>query len=450
MSADMQKRFKQECQDRGIWAGGKVATHQDLSGYFFSRCVELYLRSGGLIAFVMPYAAMNRKQFEGFRTGKWEVKVGRIVVSRIECRFEEAWMFDEHVQPLFPVPSCVLFARSTNAGRLPATVARFRGKLPSRNPPPDAAESALASATAPWPAAPKMEGGSAYRERFSQGANMVPRMLAVVESVAATGVGTNAATPLVRSRKNNQEKEPWRSLPPLQMTLEREALRQLYLGESVAPYRMLDPVLSMIPWDGAKLLDSAGAGLAGMPGLSLWLAQAEGLWTKHRSPTTTISLLEQFNYYQKLSGQFPIAPLRVLYSKAGSLPAAAVLRSGSAVVDHKAYWSAVASEGEAYYLVAVLNSETARQRVEHFQSRGQWGARDFDKVLFELPIPEFDATSALQRELADAAGVAETVASGVDISGMGFVRARGKIREALREDGIAGQIDELVAQLLDG
>src|SRR5690606_5942791 len=34
MSAAMQARFKQECQDREIWEGGKVATHQDLSGYF--------------------------------------------------------------------------------------------------------------------------------------------------------------------------------------------------------------------------------------------------------------------------------------------------------------------------------------------------------------------------------------------------------------------------------
>ena len=101
-------------------------------------------------------------------------------------------------------------------------------------------------------------------------------------------------------------------------------------------------------------------------------------------------------------------------------------------------------------MAGILNSETARARVEHLQSRGQWGARDFDKVMFELPIPEFDGSVSLHRELADAAGVAETVAAAVDIGGMGFVRARGKIREALREDGIADRIDELVAQLLDG
>ena len=69
--------------------------------------------------------------------------------------------------------------------------------------------------------------------------------------------------------------------------------------------------------------------------------------------------------------------------------------------------------------------------------------------MFELPIPEFDGT-VLHRALADAAGVAETVAAGVDISGLGFVRARGAIREALRAHGVAGQIDALVERLLDG
>ncbi|MFH1902345.1 MAG: N-6 DNA methylase, partial [Candidatus Omnitrophota bacterium] len=69
MDADMQKRFREECQACGIWAGGKVATHQDMSGYVFVRAVELYLKANGKIAFVMPYASMTRRQFEGFRKG---------------------------------------------------------------------------------------------------------------------------------------------------------------------------------------------------------------------------------------------------------------------------------------------------------------------------------------------------------------------------------------------
>lgn len=54
MSRRMQAAFRAECTRMGVWAGGKVATQQDLSGYFFARCVELYLKPGSMIAFVCP------------------------------------------------------------------------------------------------------------------------------------------------------------------------------------------------------------------------------------------------------------------------------------------------------------------------------------------------------------------------------------------------------------
>ena len=104
---------------------------------------------------------------------------------------------------------------------------------------------------------------------------------------------------------------------------------------------------------------------------------------------------------------------------------------------------------EAQYLEAVLNSETARARVAHLQSRGQWGARDFDKVMFGLPISKFNKNDPVHASLARAARRAERVAGVVDLpEGVHFVRARRLIRDALREDGVAGEIDRLVAELL--
>ena len=126
------------------------------------------------------------------------------------------------------------------------------------------------------------------------------------------------------------------------------------------------------------------------------------------------------------------------------------MRDPEAVVEHKLYWHAPESESEGLYLLAVLNSETARSRAQHLQSRGQWGARDFDKVLLSLPIPKFDAATALHGELADAAATAQAVANGVELrEGKYFVSARGLIRDALRDDGVAERIDGLVARLLD-
>jgi hypothetical protein len=121
------------------------------------------------------------------------------------------------------------------------------------------------------------------------------------------------------------------------------------------------------------------------------------------------------------------------------------------VIDHMLYWMAPANVDEGRYLIAILNSEAARARIAQYQARGQWGARHFDKVMFNLPIPRFEAENKLHRELADAAAEAERLAASVELpEGVKFQRARGLVRTALTEAGIAPRIDALVARLLDG
>ena len=91
----------------------------------------------------------------------------------------------------------------------------------------------------------------------------------------------------------------------------------------------------------------------------------------------------------------------------------------------------------------MLTSETARRRVAPLQARGQWGARDFDKVMWTLPIAEFDAANPLHAAIAVAGLRAEAVAAAVPLKeGVYFVTARRRIREALAEDGVAGEIDQ--------
>jgi len=207
----------------------------------------------------------------------------------------------------------------------------------------------------------------------------------------------------------------------------------------------------VIPWDerANRLLDADAAQRAGHIHLGRWLAEAEQLWQKHGRGTR--SLIAQLDYFGQLSAQLPSPPLRVLYTSHGTLPAAAILTDQRVVIEDSLYWAAVSNLAEARYLLAILNSETARSRVEHLQSRGQWGARHFHKLMFELPIPQFDPANALHQRLARAAKRAEQVAAGAALrEGEHFVRARQRIRQALREDGVSQRIDALVAELLGG
>lgn len=158
-----------------------------------------------------------------------------------------------------------------------------------------------------------------------------------------------------------------------------------------------------------------------------------------------------WNYHNELGAQFPIPPLRVVYAKAGTQPAACVVQNRDAVIDHMLYWAAPASPAEGRYLAAVLNSEIARNRAAKFQARGQWGARHFDKVMFNLPIPRFDPKIKLHRDLAAAAEEAERIVAAVALpETVKFQRARALVRAALAEAGVSRRIDALVARLLDG
>lgn len=69
--------------------------------------------------------------------------------------------------------------------------------------------------------------------------------------------------------------------------------------------------------------------------------------------------------------------------------------------------------------------------------------------MFNLPIPIFDSAVPLHTDIAAAGAEAAKVAAAVTIpDGEKFVAARKRIRSALKEHGIGGQIEKLVDSLL--
>ena len=449
MSGDFQKRFREECRAARLWVGGKVATQQDLSAYFYMRAALLYMRRTGRIALVMPYAALSRQAYGKFRRGE----VGRFGHVAFRLRFTSVWAFASEVEPLFKVPSCVLFA-GVHHEALPAPlldrVDAFSGALPRRDANESEADANLSKAVSPWPTEASDEGGSPYRKSFRNGATLWPRRLVLVEAVETTGmIPPNPAFPLVRGRSGKQDKAPWRDVAPPRGPVDKVFLRPVLLGESIAPFRVLTPAQAVIPWDSEthQLFDAKAAIRQGHLRLTKWLEQTEALWEMYKP--NGMSFRQQCDYYGKLSRQIPIAPIRVVYTKAGTNLAAALVRDRTAVLDHTLYWAAAESVGEVRYLCGILNSEALRAGVACYQAQGQWGARHFDKYVFNLPIPHYDGGDALHRRLAEAARTAEDVASLVPVKeGEYFTRTRKRVRAALGEHGIAERIENLVAELL--
>ena len=443
MSVDLQKRFKELAKGEKVYVGGKFATQNDLAALFTVRAAHLYLRPSGNLAFVLPLAAMTRGQFEKFRSGRF---------TGTNIAWDEAWTMDDSVVPLFPVPACVLFGRKRAiAKKVPAKVRAYSGTLPFRDAPEEVADNRLqVEEGTKAPAVGEFVGGSPYRKRFRQGATLVPRMLSLVERQQQGRLGGDASAPFVSSRRNNLEKPPWKDLASISSQVEAEFLRPVLLGESIYPYRLNETFEGVVPVTSkGRLLDANAASADGFGRLADWMSKAEKQWTEYAS-SDKLTLLGRWNFQRGLGNQFPLSPLRVVYSKAGSQPASMVVRDQSVVIDHKLYWASARNESEASYLTAILNSETTRSRIEQYQSRGQFGARDFDKVIWNLPIPLFNLKDPLHVNLAKAGARAEKKALGIVlVEGEKFQRARKRIRDGLIEDGIAGEIDALVEKLLD-
>jgi hypothetical protein len=366
---------------------------------------------------------------------------------------------DDSVAPLFPVPSCVVFGRKRAIGKaMPATVRAYSGALPMRDASEAMADAAVADGRlrvledAPAPTLGLFTGGSPFRSMFRQGATLAPRMLCLIERREIGRLGSDLSAPLVRSRRSTLEKEPWRSEESLENQVEAPFLRPAILGESLLPYRQLGAFEAVIPVTPAgEVMDSAAARdhEDDLVRLAEWMAKAEAVWD--RLSANSMTLIDRWNYQKSLEKQFPIPQLRVAYAKAGSLLASCIIHDPAAVIDTSVYWSAPASRSEAYYLIAILNSEVTRARAERYQARGQFGARHFDKVMFNLPIPRFDSRNALHRDLAAAGLSAESAAATVELKeGERFQRARRRIRDALVDLQIAPRIERLVENLLDG
>jgi hypothetical protein len=97
-------------------------------------------------------------------------------------------------------------------------------------------------------AAPKPGRTSPYAERFINGATLYPRVLVIVASGTPGPLGAGAGRKHVRSVRDNNEKQPWKSLSSLSGTVEKQFIRPTLVGDSVLPFRLRLPQEAIIPW----------------------------------------------------------------------------------------------------------------------------------------------------------------------------------------------------------
>ena len=168
----MKERLRDASRSYDLWVGGKLATQQDMCALFWARSAGRYLKRGGVIAFVLPYAVLNAPMYAKLRSGR---------MGAVRVRLISGWSL-EKVWPIFgsqggtsTTSTCTLIGRREMAGPHPHQVERWVGNLPRRDATERQADRVLTHARSPWPTARVLAGVSPYRSRFRQGASIVPR-----------------------------------------------------------------------------------------------------------------------------------------------------------------------------------------------------------------------------------------------------------------------------------
>ena len=310
---------------------------------------------------------------------------------------------------------------------------------------------------------------SPYANYARQGAVIVPRCLFFVEKTENPAIVQAGQTVTVNPRRGSQDKEPWRSLDLAAITdhtIETRHIYDVHLGETLVPYATLAPLKAVLPMrsgDGEIPKDPDGIGGIGLGGLDWrmrdrWQTVSQ-LWEENKTAVNKMDLLGQLDYYGKLSAQLEWRrnpnerPLRVAYTGWGA-PTAALLHDDDAIVDYKLFWVACKNTQEANYLLAIINSDILYEMVTPLMSKGQFGARDLQKHLWKLPIPEFDPADSLHTDISKA-GEAASLEAAKQLAQLREERdrvtvtiARRELRKWLRSSPEGQAVEEAVSKLL--
>ncbi len=409
-----------------IWAGGRNAANQDIAAVFYTRCAELYAKVGTIVGMVMPYSALRTGQHLKWRSGRYKQKGGRNAPSiSMNLKVHEPWDLDEVGPDFFPMPASVVFAQYAGTGQgtplAPGTVLVWRGDWQKDYDSISRKSEALHHDTGKFK--------SPYAELFRRGADIIDRQLFFIEIAPHTAMLPAANSTNVKPRLGTQDKISYEGqLNHLEGVVSNDHLFDVYLGECIAPYIALDPLKAALPvhrttmnmplnhdnCEGDKH-DACRLNVAVLHSTMQrrWNNAAQMYSEAHKDQAIK-DLYDRLNHQKILTEQLEGLKnaidsdgiLRIAYTKNGE-PTATVIKDNHAILDHALFQAFCSSENETYYVLAVINSNGLAAAAEPYMSRGLYGARNFQKHGWKLPIPRYDASDPLHVHLSKLGSVAE-------------------------------------------
>jgi len=393
-----------------------LMTHMEMATLFLVRVMDLYLKDGCQLGFVMPRAIFSADQHDRFRDCK--VKgVAYELLKIIDC---------ENVNPLFYVPACTVIVRKGGKTTYPINATVISGRLPedrNKTIPLEEAKKHLKLkeekiylnkiGKRTWLDYKEIRlrsGRSYYYEYFKQGATIVPQACWFVDIIDQhTGFAT------VKTSKRVKLKGKVKHEMPL-LPVENKFIFGVLTGSEIMPFCHLSPntaVLPILPMGNKyHLITKDEAKRSNYDKLVGWLKEAEKVWEKVReTKQEKATLYEWLDYQHKLSDQKSKIRFKVVYLRSGTHLCATVVdvekileedkRLNGVIVESTLYHYETNDINEAFYLVAILNSSILDKLIKPMQSKGEFGERDIHKKPLEFPIPSYDPDNPIHKKLSE-------------------------------------------------
>jgi hypothetical protein len=271
----------------------KLFTQMELATVFLAHVMAIFARPKTRLGFVMPRSILNADQHQ------------KLIKRDYSSPFRISTYWDlRGVNPLFKVPSCVLFAchdtdHGSSKDSLPAQI--WSGKLPDRNVPWSIAKATLrhtketarviylgercALSTELGTAAPSKP--SKYQGAFKQGATIVPRSLYFVR-ISDFNWRADADALYWAETDPKQAAEAKKPYKDVRLTglVEGKFIFATAISKHLLPFVVLEPATVVLPvekYNGhPTVLNSSALISSGYREFGKWMKKAEGIWRAKR------------------------------------------------------------------------------------------------------------------------------------------------------------------------
>ena len=373
----------------------------------------------------------------------------------------------EKVDPLFRIPSCVLFANNSSKTEYPIPQETISGNLPSFNAQLSETKDVLETRNTEYSPAVRSTDHSVYHSKFSKGADIIPRCFWFMNIKNDSFLGFNPSSPLVETEYNKYAKAPWDQVK-IEGNVDKQFLFNTILSTDIVPFGCMKRHLVFLPIfidKSVRIINDADELGLEYADTTKFLKQVEKFWTKHnKEKSKDISAYEWVNYRNKLTLQNPYSEFKVLYVASATYMTSFVVKpketfsfnvdenefkTSGFFADSTILYFDTDSSDEAYYLSAILNSTTLDKMIKPLQSAGTFGPRHIMKLPLTFPIPKFDLKNMRHLELSQLAKICHDKTDKI-IPTLNY-KSTGKIRNVIRAklETEYRSIDEIVKILFE-